>query len=146
MPWASVEVNTPMLDLRSHKNSAAGSFARRAGSQHDHAHVGADPEDADVISILGICSHMMLKDKVECQDKLTRALSKAAARLTQVCSGRPSMQVPPDRNGWFQPWGILHEPLLLCTGQPKAQRSPAQVPPGLQKFCACKTNAPSCKS
>ena len=31
------------------------------------------------ISILGICSHMMLKDKVECQDKLTRALSKAAA-------------------------------------------------------------------
>ena len=47
------------------------------------------------ISILGICSHMTLKDKVECQDKLTRALSKAAARLRQVFSGRPSMQVLP---------------------------------------------------
>ena len=41
------------------------------------------------ISILGICSHMMLKDEVECQDKLTRAWSKAAARVRQVCSGRP---------------------------------------------------------
>ena len=107
MPWASVEVNIPMLDLRSHNYSAAGSFARRAGSQHDHAHVGADPEDADVISILGICSHMTLKDKVECQDKLTRALSKVAARVRQVCSGRPSMQVPPDRNGWFQSSKVL---------------------------------------
>ena len=51
------------------------------------------------INILGICSHMMLKDKVECQNKLTRALSKAAARLPQVGSCRPSMQVLPYQIG-----------------------------------------------
>ena len=75
------------------------------------------------MSILGICSHMTLKDKVECQDKLTRALSKGAARVRQVCSGRPSMQVLPYQIG---------------TAGTKAQRSSAQVPPGLQKFCGCK--------
>ena len=128
MPWASLQVNTPMLETTEILQPDPSQ------DEQDHSTIMRI-----FMSILGICSHMTLKDKVECQDKLTRALSKAAARLTQVCSGRPSMQVPPDRNGWFQPWGILHEPLLLCSGRPKAPRSSAQLPPGLQKFCGCKT-------
>ena len=43
------------------------------------------------ISIFGICPHMLLKDREESQDKLTKALSNAAASITgvslrQVCS------------------------------------------------------------
>ena len=37
-----------------------------------------------LINIRGICSHMMLKDREEWQDKLTKALSNAAASPTCI--------------------------------------------------------------
>ena len=118
MPWASLQVNTPMLETTEILQPDPSQ------DEQDHSTIMRI-----FMSILGICSHMTLKDRVECQDKLTRALSKVAARVRQVCSGRPSMQVLPYQIG---------------TAGSKAQRSLAQVvPPGLQKFCGCKTLEPT---
>ena len=136
MPWASVEVNTPMLDLRNHRNSAAGSFARRAGSQHDHAHLHEHSRD-----LLPHDAQRQGGVPGQTRKGFEQSSCKSATGLFgQTLNASTTI---PDRNGGFQPWGILHEPLLLCSGRPKAPRSSAQLPPGLQKFCGCKTLEPT---
>ena len=83
------------------------------------------------MSILGICSHMMLKDKGGVLGQTHKGFEQSSCKIATGLFGQ-TLHASTTRSERLVPV------MGYTAGRPKAQRSLAQVPPGLQKFCGCK--------